>query len=112
MEIQTSPTVGLAEVVRNNIRLILPDFFEGSSVLSYELKNGIENTIAEVQITTNLSPCYCGQKIKAIGDTFYLPKQEFNFRTFKPEDLIFNDIKCNSETLITSFAIVPVPKRV
>ncbi len=108
LELQTNPSAGVAAVVGKKIRLILPDFFEGSLIFNYVLKNGIETGIGEVSVSLSLTQTYCDQRFKANDDELILPAG-FNFRTFKPEDLIFNDIKCIGENPISSFSIVPSP---
>lgn len=108
IQLSNQPPVGSIRVKGNQIALLLPEFYEGSVSFPYTLKSGTDSSSAQVNVTVSLTGGYCDRKFKAVNDTITL-LQGFHFKTFKPEDLIFNDIQCNGAILPGSFAIVPSP---
>lgn len=108
--ISVTDSFGYASIQGNSIKLILPEYYEGTATFSYTIGNGDSSSTAQVSVHVSYDAAYCERKFKPQNDMLFLFNPT-NFRIFIPAELLSNDRQgmCDSVINAASFSIPSPP---
>lgn len=105
-----SDPLGYASIQGNQVKLKLPDYYEGTVTFSYTIGNGDSSSTAQVSVHVSYDAAYCERKFSAKDDMLQL-YANFTYIVLFPSDLLENDRQgvCNNIIDIESFDIPSPP---